>query len=180
MHIVCSINSACRASVAARISEVNSKQKLFWRGSLLLVDFYRAGASLIQCPRAQSSAGVVNLSSARFKNIGLKMKPKNTSTRCFFLQYPSKNSSRRGSESDDAFTGCQPQYPDLQGCFNIDSTGLQEVFSTTRHLPDLTRHIHNAYSVIEEFVEGFLNEITSQKKKRAKKFPGRLKMKQPA
>jgi hypothetical protein len=63
---------------------------------------------------------------------------------------------RRGSESNAVFTGCQPQYPELQAYFNIDFTGLQAVFGTTRHLPDLTRRIPAAYSVIEEFVEGFV------------------------
>src|ERR1035437_3112944 len=63
---------------------------------------------------------------------------------------------RRRSESNGVFTDCQPQYPDLQGNFNIDSKGLQEIFGTTRHLPDLTRHAHAAYSVIEEIVEGFV------------------------
>src|ERR1035437_892059 len=63
---------------------------------------------------------------------------------------------RRGSESNGVFTDCQPQYPDLQGHFNIDSKGLQEIFGTTRHLPDLTRHIPAAYTVIEEIVEGFV------------------------
>jgi hypothetical protein len=71
---------------------------------------------------------------------------------------------RRGSESNDVFSGCQPQYPDLQGYFNIDFTGLQALFGTTRHTPDLTRHLHPAYSVIEEIVEGFVE-----------KFFGRLK-----
>jgi hypothetical protein len=48
--------------------------------------------------------------------------------------------------------------------FNIDSTGVQEVFATTRHAPALTRHVHPAYSVIEEFVEGFVEEfLTSWK-----------------
>jgi hypothetical protein len=59
-------------------------------------------------------------------------------------------------ESNDAFTGCQPQYPDLRGCFNIDSKGLQEVFGTTRHASALTRHLPPAYSVIQEFVESFV------------------------
>jgi hypothetical protein len=63
---------------------------------------------------------------------------------------------RRGSESNDVFTDCQPQYPDLQGNFNIGFTRLQVVFRTTRHLPDLTLRLHPAYSVIEEIVEGFL------------------------
>src|ERR1700690_2133814 len=66
---------------------------------------------------------------------------------------------RRRSESNDVFTDCQPQYPDLQGYFNPDSTGLQAVFTTTRHLPDLTRHLPVAYSVIEEIVEGFVEDF---------------------
>jgi hypothetical protein len=66
---------------------------------------------------------------------------------------------RRGSESNDVFIGCQPQYPDLQGFYNIDFTAFQEVFVTTRHLPDLTRHLHPAYSVIEEIVEGFIEGL---------------------
>jgi hypothetical protein len=40
--------------------------------------------------------------------------------------------------------------------FNTGFTGLQTVSGTTRHLPDLTRHAHPAYSVIEEIVEGFV------------------------
>jgi hypothetical protein len=52
--------------------------------------------------------------------------------------------------------GCQPQYLGLQGNFIIDSKELQAVFGITRHLPALTRHAHPAYSVIEEFVEGFV------------------------
>jgi hypothetical protein len=48
------------------------------------------------------------------------------------------------------------QYPDLQGYFNIDFTGLQELSGTIRHIPALTRHLHPAYSVIEEIVEGFV------------------------
>jgi hypothetical protein len=63
---------------------------------------------------------------------------------------------RRGSESNEVFTGCQPQYPDLQGYFNIDPKGFQAVFGTTRHLPALTRNAHPAYSVVEEIVEGFV------------------------
>jgi hypothetical protein len=66
---------------------------------------------------------------------------------------------RRGSESNDIFTGCQPQYPDLQGYFNIDSKGLQAIFVTTRHLQALTRHAHGTYSVIEEIVEGFVEDV---------------------
>ena len=34
---------------------------------------------------------------------------------------------RRQSESEDAFTACQPQIPDLQGNFNIDFTGAGPV-----------------------------------------------------
>jgi hypothetical protein len=66
---------------------------------------------------------------------------------------------------NDTFTGCQPQYPDLQWNFNIDSKWLHAVFDTTRHLPDLTRHAYPAHSVIEEivegFVEGFQDEVIS-------------------
>jgi hypothetical protein len=62
----------------------------------------------------------------------------------------------RGSESNDVFTGCQPQYPDLPGYFNIDATGLHAVIGTARYLPAITRHTHAAYSVIEEIVEGFV------------------------
>jgi hypothetical protein len=60
------------------------------------------------------------------------------------------------SQSLVPVTDCQPQYPDLQGDFNADFTGLQAVFNTIRSLPDLTRHLHAYYSVIEEFVEGFV------------------------
>jgi hypothetical protein len=63
---------------------------------------------------------------------------------------------RRRSESDGVFTGCQPQYPDLQGNFNLDSEWVQAVFAIARHLPSLNRDAHPAYSVIEEFVEGFI------------------------
>jgi hypothetical protein len=63
---------------------------------------------------------------------------------------------RRGSESNEVFTDYQPQYPDLQGYFNADFKGPQAVFTTTPHLPDLTRNLHAAYSVIEEIVEGFV------------------------
>ncbi len=63
---------------------------------------------------------------------------------------------RRGSESNGVFTDCQPQYPDLQGYFNTGFRVIQAVFNTTRPLPDLTRHIHPYYSVIEEIVEGFV------------------------
>ncbi|MGA3283420.1 MAG: hypothetical protein ABSD57_03030 [Verrucomicrobiota bacterium] len=63
---------------------------------------------------------------------------------------------RRGSESNGVFTDYQPQYPDLQGDFNADFTGLQEVSDTIRQLPDLTHHLPAYYSVIEEIVEGFV------------------------
>jgi len=68
---------------------------------------------------------------------------------------------RRGSESNEVFTDYQPQYPDLQGYFNADFTGLQEVSDIIRQLPDLTRHTPTAYSVIEEFVEGFVEGFFS-------------------
>jgi hypothetical protein len=61
---------------------------------------------------------------------------------------------RRRSESNAAFTDNQPQYPDFQRYFNADFMRVQDVFITTRHLPDLTRHIPAAYPVIEEIVEG--------------------------
>jgi hypothetical protein len=60
-----------------------------------------------------------------------------------------------GLESNDIFIGCQRQYPNLLGYFNVDSKGPQEVFTTTRHLLAITRHAHPAHPVIEEFVEGF-------------------------
>ncbi|MDB6026693.1 MAG: hypothetical protein JWM68_2916 [Verrucomicrobiales bacterium] len=63
---------------------------------------------------------------------------------------------RREAESNDVFFSDQPQYPDLQEHFAIGFKGLQAVSTTTRHLPDLTRHLHHAYLVIEEFVEGFV------------------------
>src|ERR1035438_5053395 len=62
----------------------------------------------------------------------------------------------KGSESNDVFTDYQPQYPDLQGDFNFDFTGVQAVFNTIRQLPDLIRHLPAYYSVIEEIVEGFV------------------------
>src|ERR1019366_9608253 len=76
----------------------------------------------------------------------------------FLLSASTSNAEswRRGSESNGVFTDYQPQYPDLQGHSSIDSKGLQAVFGTTRHLPDLTRHIPVAHSVIEEIVEGFV------------------------
>jgi hypothetical protein len=63
---------------------------------------------------------------------------------------------RRGSESNGVFTDRQPQYPDLQGDFNTGFTGVQALFDTIRPLPDLTRHLPAACSVIEEIVEGFV------------------------
>ena len=63
---------------------------------------------------------------------------------------------RRGSESDEALTGNLPAYPDLQGHFNADFTGVQAVFSTIRQLSCLTRRTPGFYSVIEEIVEGFV------------------------
>jgi hypothetical protein len=68
---------------------------------------------------------------------------------------------RRGSESNEVFTDCQPQYPDLQGYFNADFMGLQEVSVTIRSLPDITRHLSAYYSVIEEIVEGFVEGFPS-------------------
>jgi hypothetical protein len=68
---------------------------------------------------------------------------------------------RRGSESNEVFTDCQPQYPDLQSHFNADFTRPQKVSDTIRQLPDLTRHIPVAYSVIEEIVEGFVEGFPS-------------------
>jgi hypothetical protein len=61
---------------------------------------------------------------------------------------------------DDVFTGCQPQYPNLQGHFDIDSKGLQAVSVTTRHLPVLTRHAPATRTVIEEIVEGFVGGLS--------------------
>jgi hypothetical protein len=63
---------------------------------------------------------------------------------------------RRGSESNGAFTDCQPQYPDLQGHFNIGFTELQSLSDTVRHMPNLTRRTPTTYSVIEEIIEGFV------------------------
>ena len=62
----------------------------------------------------------------------------------------------RESESNGAFTDYQPRYPNLQGDFNAGFTGVQEVSNTIGPLPDLTRHLHPAYSIIEEIVEGFV------------------------
>jgi hypothetical protein len=67
---------------------------------------------------------------------------------------------RRGSESNGAFTDCQPQYPDFQGYFNTGFTGVQAVFDTIRHIPGLTRRIPAAYPVIEEIVEGFVEGLS--------------------
>jgi hypothetical protein len=66
---------------------------------------------------------------------------------------------RRGSESNEVFTDCWPQYPDLQGDFNAGFTGLQEVSDTIRQLPDLTRYLPAYFSVIEETVEGFVESF---------------------
>jgi hypothetical protein len=49
--------------------------------------------------------------------------------------------------SNDVFTGCQPQYPDLQGDFNIDSKGLQEVSGTIRLNSPPTRLLKNSLKV---------------------------------
>jgi hypothetical protein len=62
-------------------------------------------------------------------------------------------------ESNEIFTDYQPQYPDLQGYFNFDFTGVQAVFNTIRQLPDLTRHLPASYSVIEEIIEGFVEGL---------------------
>jgi hypothetical protein len=56
-------------------------------------------------------------------------------------------------------TGYQPQSPDLQENFKADFMAVQEVFVTTRPLPDLTRHMHGTYSVIEEIVGGFVEGL---------------------
>jgi hypothetical protein len=66
---------------------------------------------------------------------------------------------RRRPESNEVFTDCQPQYPDLQRYFNTGFTGVQALYETIRHIPDLTRHTPAAYSVIEGFVEGFLTGL---------------------
>jgi hypothetical protein len=68
---------------------------------------------------------------------------------------------RRQSESDTVFTGCQPQYPDLQGNFNVGFTGVQALFETIRLNSPPARHTAAAYSVIEEIVEGFFEGISS-------------------
>jgi hypothetical protein len=62
-----------------------------------------------------------------------------TESRYHYFQKPNKNNPRRGLLLNDISAGCQPQYPDLQGDFKIDSKGVQAVFGTTRHLPALTR-----------------------------------------
>ena len=69
---------------------------------------------------------------------------------------------RRSSESNNDFTDYQPQYPDLQGDFNASYSRLQEVFSTTGSLPDLTRHLPTYYSVIEEIIEGFVEGLLTE------------------
>jgi len=74
------------------------------------------------------------------------------------------NRWRRGSESNDVFTDNQPQYPDFQGYFSADFIGVQAPFTTTHHLPDLTRHVHCYYSVIEEIVEGFVEGFLTNSK----------------
>jgi hypothetical protein len=66
------------------------------------------------------------------------------------------NGWRRVLESNDIQTGCEPEHPYLQRNFSIDSKGVQEVFVTAHLLPALTRHVHPACPVIEEFVEGFI------------------------
>src|ERR1035438_8211033 len=72
------------------------------------------------------------------------------------LRFFTKKHLRRRPESNAVFSGCQPQYPDLQGDFNTDFKWVQALFGTTRHLPALTRHIPGACSVIEEIVEDFV------------------------
>jgi hypothetical protein len=75
--------------------------------------------------------------------------------------FPRKRRWRRGSESNGAFTGCQPQYPDLLGHFNAGFTRVQALFVTIRHLPDLTHRIHGFYSAIEEIVEAFVEGFST-------------------
>jgi len=72
------------------------------------------------------------------------------------LRWPASKDWRRRSESDDVFSGCQPQYPDLQGYFNIGFTGVQALLDTIQLNPAHTRHTPAAYPVIEEIVEGFV------------------------
>jgi len=66
---------------------------------------------------------------------------------------------RRGLESNAFFTDCQPQYPDFQGYFNAGFSSVQAAFITIRQLSGLTRHLRAHYSVIEEIVEGFVEDI---------------------
>jgi hypothetical protein len=73
-----------------------------------------------------------------------------------FLGNRENTHRRRGSESNEVFTDNQPQYPDLRGNINAVIKGVQEVSTTIRELPDLTRQSPVAYSVIEEIVEGFV------------------------
>jgi hypothetical protein len=65
---------------------------------------------------------------------------------------------RRRSESNAFLTDYQPQYPDLLGSFNVVLKRLQALFVTTRLLPTFTRHTPAAHSVIEEIVEGFVED----------------------
>jgi hypothetical protein len=46
--------------------------------------------------------------------------------------------------------------PNARLNLKADFTWFQELFSTTRPPPDLTRHLHAYYSVIEEILEGFV------------------------
>ena len=82
----------------------------------------------------------------------MKLRPQTRRKPCVYRRF----NWRRGSESNEVFTGHQPQYPDLQGYFNAVFAGVQGVFVTIRHLSDLTRHAPATYSVIEEIVEGFI------------------------
>jgi len=63
-------------------------------------------------------------------------------------------------ESEEVFTGCQPQYPDLKMNFTLDFKGPQAAFDTTRHAPALIRHLPAADTVIEEIVESFVEGFT--------------------
>jgi hypothetical protein len=41
-----------------------------------------------------------------------------------------------GSESDDAFTGCQPQYPELQALLTVILQGFKHFFTISADHPD--------------------------------------------
>jgi hypothetical protein len=72
--------------------------------------------------------------------------------------------SERKLSPNEVFTDCQPQYPDLQAHFKPVFISVQTPFETIRYAPALTRRTHGFYSLIEEIVEGFVEDFGERKR----------------